>query len=55
MRPVGTTDELQRRRHLAVERLAEGYSTGEVATILSVASRSVWRWRAAFRQYCYGG
>jgi transposase len=50
MRPVGSADELQRRRHLAVQRLAEGYSTEEVAAFLEVAPRSVWRWLAAFRR-----
>jgi transposase len=43
--------ELQRRRCLAVQRLAEGYSTEEVADFLDVAPRSVWRWLAAFRRH----
>src|SRR4051812_4933327 len=50
MRPVGTAEELQRRRHLAVQRLAEGYSAEEVAAFLEVSPRSVWRWLAAFRR-----
>src|SRR4051794_13337579 len=50
MRTVGTAVELQRRRRLAVQRLAEGYSTEEVADFLDVAPRSVWRWLAAFRR-----
>jgi len=49
MRTVGTPAELQRRRRLAVQRVAEGYSTEEVADFLDVAPRSVWRWLAAFR------
>jgi transposase len=51
MRPEGTPIELQHRRHLAVQRIAEGYSTEEVAEFLGVAPRSVWRWLAAFRLY----
>lgn len=51
MRTEATPAELQRRRHLAVQRLAEGYSTEEVAAFLGVAPRSVWRWLAAFRRH----
>jgi transposase len=50
MRTKGTPLELQRRRQLAVQRVAEGYSTEEVADFLDVAPRSVWRWLAAFRR-----
>src|SRR3954447_2400339 len=50
MRTEGTAVELQRRRHLAVQRVAEGYSAEEVAAFLDVAPRSVWRWLAAFRR-----
>jgi transposase len=55
MRPEGTPLELQRRRRLAVARLAEGYSTEEVADFLDVTPRSVWRWLAAFRREGDGG
>ena len=41
MRTEGTPLELQRRRQLAVRRVAEGYSTEEVADFLDVAPRSV--------------
>jgi transposase len=51
MRPEGTPGELQRRRHLAIQRIAEGYSTEEVADFLDVAPRSVWRWLAAYRRH----
>jgi transposase len=51
MRTVGTSIELQRRRCLAVQRVAEGYSTAEVADFLGVAPRSVRRWLAAFRRH----
>jgi transposase len=50
MRTVGTPLELQRRRCLAVQRIAEGYSTEEVADFLGVAPRSVRRWLTAFRR-----
>jgi transposase len=51
MRTKGTPLERQHRRQLAVQRVAEGYSTEEVADFLDVAPRSVWRWLAAFRRY----
>jgi transposase len=41
---------LERRRHLAVRRLLEGYSTEEVSDFLGVDPSSVRRWRAAFRE-----
>jgi transposase len=50
MRSHGTPAELERRRHLAVERVCEGYCAEEVADVLGVAPRSVYRWLAAFRQ-----
>ena len=50
-RTKGTPAELQRRRRLAVQRIAEGYSAEEVADFLDVAPRSVWRWLAAFRRH----
>lgn len=50
MRSYGTAAELERRRHLAVERVGEGYSAEEVADILGVAPRSVYRWLSAFRR-----
>jgi transposase len=51
MRTEGTPAELQRRRFLAVQRVAEGYSPEEVADFLGVAPRSVWRWLATFRYH----
>ncbi|HET7425387.1 MAG TPA: IS630 family transposase [Gemmatimonadales bacterium] len=51
MRTEGTSAELQRRRQLAVRRIAEGYSPTEIADFLDVAPRSVWRWLAAFRRH----
>ncbi len=55
MRTEGTPAELQRRRVLAVQHLAEGYSVEEVADFLDVAPRSVWRWQAAFRRHGVSG
>jgi transposase len=55
MRTEGRPLELQRRRQLAVRRVAEGYSTEEVADFLDVAPRSVWRWLAAFRRHGAAG
>jgi transposase len=50
MRTEGTPAELQHRRYLAVQRIAEGYTTREVADFLGVAPRSVRRWVATSRQ-----
>jgi transposase len=50
MRTIGTPAEFERRRRLAVERVVEGYSTGEVADFLGVDPSSVRRWLGAFRQ-----
>jgi transposase len=50
MRTIGTPQELERRRFLAVQRAAEGFSSDEIAAFLGVAPRSVSRWLAAFRQ-----
>jgi transposase len=53
MRNTGSPDVLEYRRCLAVQRLAEGYSTQEVADFLGVAPRSVRRWLATYR-HCGG-
>ncbi|HKB34852.1 MAG TPA: winged helix-turn-helix domain-containing protein [Gemmataceae bacterium] len=49
MRSIGTPQELERRRWLAVQRLREGYCAEEVADFLGVDPRSVRRWWAAFQ------
>ena len=49
MRIHGSPTELEIRRRLAVEMLLEGYSADEVATLLNVAPRTVWRWLALAR------
>ena len=50
MRPPGTPEKLERRRHRAVALLGERYSPGEVARMIGVDRRSVRRWKAAHRQ-----
>jgi transposase len=42
---------LEYRRRLAIQRVAEGYSTEEVADFLSVDPSSVRRWLAAYRRH----
>jgi transposase len=49
MRTPGSADELEYRRRLAVQRVADGYSTQEVADFLGVDPSTVRRWLAAFR------
>jgi transposase len=49
MRTKGSSDELEHRRQLAVQRLIEGYSADEVAEFLGISPRTVWRWLASFR------
>lgn len=49
MRTHGSPAELEIRRRLAVEMLREGYSADEVATLLDVSPRTVWRWLALAR------
>src|SRR4051794_391158 len=49
MRTPGSADELEYRRRLAVQRVAGGYSTQEVADFLGVDPSTVRRWLAAFR------
>ena len=41
MRTPGSSDELERRRHLAVQRVLEGYSIEEVADFLGVDRTTV--------------
>jgi transposase len=48
MRPVGTPDELERRRLRAVALLTQGRPPFEVARMIGVDRRSVRRWKAAY-------
>jgi transposase len=50
MRNLGPPIVLEYRRHLAVQRIDEGYSVQEVADFLGVDPSSVRRWVAAFRR-----
>ena len=50
MRRTGSGEELMRRRHLAVQRVAEGYTQQEVAAFLGVHPGSVSRWVCAHRR-----
>jgi transposase len=50
MRTSGAPIILEYRRRLAVQRVDEGYSIGEVADFLGVDPSSVRRWVAIFRQ-----
>jgi transposase len=55
MRTTGSPDVLEYRRHLAVQRIGEGYTTQEVADFLGVDPRSVRRWVVAFTDQGEGG
>lgn len=49
-RPIGTAAELERRRRLAVQRVAEGEPPSVVARVLGVPRSTLYRWRQAARQ-----
>jgi transposase len=53
-RPVGTPEELERRRRRAVELLDQGESATTIARILGVARPSLYRWRKAARSAADG-
>lgn len=55
MRTVGSPAELERRRLLAIQRVAEGYSAEEVAEFLGVNPGTVRRWVTAFRHHGAAG
>jgi transposase len=50
-RPIGTPDELERRRRRAVELMDQGESPSTIARILGVARPSLYRWRQAARSH----
>jgi len=50
MRPPGSPEELERRRHRAMALLAAGQSPVDVARMIGVDRRSVRRWKAAHQQ-----
>ena len=49
MRPIGTAEELERRRRRAVELMDQGESPTVIARILGVCRSSLYRWRALAR------
>jgi transposase len=49
MRSIGSAQELERRRRLAVQRIHEGYRAADVAAFLGVHLRTVRRWLAQYR------
>src|SRR4051794_22727001 len=55
MRTAGSPEVLEYRRRLAVQRLAEGYATQDVAGWLGVDASSVRRWLASFRRHGSAG
>ena len=46
-RPIGTPEELERRRRLAVERVRQGEKPSVVARVLGINRTSLYRWRKA--------
>ena len=50
MRPHGSPEQLERRRHRALALLQQGLLPVEVARRVGVDRRSVRRWKAAYRQ-----
>lgn len=55
MRPIGSPEELERRRLRALALLEEGLLPSEVARRVGVDRRSVRRWRAAARKHGEAG
>jgi transposase len=55
MRTEGAPDVLEYRRHLAVQRVEDGYSAEDVADFVGVDPRTVRRWVAAFRRHGAAG
>lgn len=49
MRPRGSPEELERRRHRAIDLLQQGYQPVDVAQMVGGDRRSVRRWNAAYR------
>lgn len=49
MRPLGSPEELERRRHRAIDLLHSGTSPNQVAQMLGVSRRSVDRWQTAYK------
>ena len=50
MRPIGTQQQLERRRRQAIELLKQGHGIRQVARMLGASSSSVVRWRDAYKK-----
>ena len=50
MRPKGSAQRLERRRHRALKLLRQGRSLREVACLVACAASSVMRWRNSWQQ-----
>src|SRR3989304_4657744 len=50
MRPSGSPEELERRRVRAIRLPLQGHQPIEVARLVGVDRRSVWRWNRAYRE-----
>ena len=50
MRPKGSQQTLEWRRHRAIELLDDGKSPAEVADFLGVSRNTVYRWRRRYRR-----
>jgi transposase len=50
MRPKGSQQTLEWRRHRAIELLGDGKSPSEVADFLGVSRNTVYRWRRRYRR-----
>ena len=55
MRPVGSPQELERRRRRAIELIRQGHTPVEVARMVGCDRRSVRRWKAAYRRHGSAG
>jgi len=55
MRPSGRPEELETRRHRAIQLLGQGLQPVEVAQRVGVDRRSVRRWKAAYRAHGASG
>ena len=54
MRPIGTAEELERRRRRAVELVKRGESPAKVAYFLGCGRSSVYTWLKAEREWISG-
>ena len=50
MRPVGTTDQLERRRRKAIALLQKGHRVNETAKLVGVTPGAITQWRQAYEK-----